>query len=74
MNIFEMFGFFILGSAWTIILIVIAVALIINSIKKSLNENIKTIGASIALNVDKIDKITSRFKKGDENGGNENVS
>lgn len=74
MNVFEMFGFFILGSAVNMLLLGLCLVLLIKSIKNALNENVKEVGTQLAVIVDRADNIVKVFKKGENNGESKEMS
>lgn len=67
MNVFEMFGFFMLGSLFNALVMVAVLLLVISSIKKALNENIGVLSERIGILIEKVEKVTSIFKKGGKN-------
>lgn len=63
MNIFELFGFFLLGSLYNTILITLVIYIIIKTIKKSLNDNIKIFSVEVSEKLKSINDLILLFKK-----------
>ncbi len=63
MNVFEMFGFFMLGSVFNMLIILVFLIILIVKIRKSLDMNINKISLMVESLLHKVEKITSIFEK-----------
>lgn len=68
MNVFEMFGFFILGSVFNMLTVLVFLLILIGKIRNSLNDNVKNISVQASALIEKADNIINVFKKGGKNG------
>lgn len=69
MNIFEMFGFFILGSLFNITLVILFAVILVNRIKAGLNSNIQELSEGISKALNQINELLSVFKKKEAQDG-----
>lgn len=67
MNVFEVFGFFILGSVFNVLILLIFFKILIGSIRKSLDMNIGKLALMVESLLHKVEKIVSVFEKGGKN-------
>jgi len=66
MNVFEMFGFFMLGSVFNMLIMLFFLLILIGKIRKSLDLNIEKITIAITELLGRVEKITSIFDKGEK--------
>lgn len=64
MNIFEVFGFFILGSVFNVLVLIIFFKILIGNIRKSLESNINTLAIEVNKSMDKANGIFKTLKGG----------
>lgn len=67
MNIFEVFGFFIMGSIFNMLLVTLFVMIIINRVKSGLNNNIQNLFEGLKKAISDLNNLVLLFKKGDNN-------
>lgn len=70
MNIFEVFGFFIMGSIFNMLLVTLFVMIIINRVKSGLNNNIQNLFEGLKKSISDLNNLVLLFKKGDNNESN----
>lgn len=63
MNVFEIFGFFLLGAMFNLLLVTILVKLVINSIKKAINQNVNNLSDKVGDQLKSINDLINLFKK-----------
>lgn len=67
MNVFEMFGFFMLGSIFNMIIILIFVLIVGVRIKESIDSSVEKVILSTSPVIGRVEKIVNLFSKGEKN-------